>query len=88
MKLKPFFKLLGIALFAVALVVFMLSQNPKVDIVQVLFPIAFGTVLAFSGACLITSELIGKTDDLEKRIFHLEEEIRKLKQNSGINKEN
>lgn len=88
MKLKTFFKLLGLSLFAIALIVFMLSQNPKVDIIQVVFPIAFGTVLAFSGGCLITGELIGKIDDLEKRAFYLEEEVRKLKQNNGTNKEN
>ena len=87
MKLKNFFKILGLSLFAVALVVFMLSQNPNVDIVQVLFPITFGTVLAFSGACLITGELIGRIDALEKRVFWLEEEIRKLKGSSDSGKE-
>ena len=84
MKLKNFFKLLGLSLFLVALVLFMLTQNPKVDIMEVLFPVAFGTVLAFSGGCLITGELIGKIDDLEKRAFWLEEEVRKLKEKTSI----
>ncbi|MBQ6893742.1 MAG: hypothetical protein IJN48_06000 [Clostridia bacterium] len=51
---------------------------------EVLFPVAFGTVLAFSGGCLITGELIGKIDDLEKRAFWLEEEVRKLKEKTSI----
>ena len=81
MKLKVFFKILGLSLFFVALVIMLLSQNPRVDIIQVLFPIGFGTVLAFSAACLVTSEILNKTEDLEKRVYLLEEEIRKLKQN-------
>ena len=82
MKLKDFFKLLGLTLFLVALVLFMLSQNDKIAPVVVLFPVAFGSVLAFSGACLITGELIGKIEKLEERSFWLEEEVRKLKENS------
>ncbi len=85
MKLKIFLKALGLSLFLVALILFLLSQNPKVDPVPVLFIVAFGTVLAFSGACLITGELIDKNEKLEERIFWLEEEIRKLKEK--INKE-
>ena len=82
MKLKVFFKALGLSLFLVALLLMLLSQNPKVDIIQVLFPIAFGTVLAFSAACLITSEILNKNEELEKRISGLEEEVRRLKQNN------
>lgn len=81
MKLKIFFKILGLSLFLVALFLMLLIQNPKVDIVQILFPIAFGTVLAFSAACLITSEILSKNEELEKRILLLEEEVQKLKQN-------
>ena len=82
MKLKNTFKILGLSLFAVALIVFMLSQNPKVEPLAILFMIAFGTILAFSAVCLITGEIMGKIEDLEKRNFYLEEEIRKLKQNN------
>ena len=82
MKLKDFFKLLGLTLFLVALVLFMLSQNEKIEPVVVLFLVAFGTVLAFSGGCLITGELIGKIEKLEERSALLEEEVRKLKENS------
>ena len=82
MKLKDFFKILGLTLFLGALVLFMLSQNDKIEPVVVLFPVAFGSVLAFSGACLITGELIGKIEKLEERSFWLEEEVRKLKENS------
>ncbi len=88
MKLKTFFKVLGLSLFLVALVLLMLTQNPKTDITQLLFSVAFGTVLAFSGACLITGELIGKTDELEKRVFYLEDELRKLKGSTNNSKEN
>ncbi len=83
MKLKDFFKLLGLTLFLVALVLFMLSQNEKIDPVVVLFPVAFGTTLALSGGCLITGELIGKIEKLEERAFWLEEEVRKLKEKSN-----
>ena len=61
----------------------MLSQNEKVDLDQVLFPVAFGTVLALSGGCLIMGELIGKIEKLEERAFWLEEEVRKLKAKSN-----
>lgn len=82
MKLKNIFKILGLTLFLVALIIFMLSQNEKVDLDQVLFPVAFGTVLALSGGCLIMGELIGKIEKLEERAFWLEEEVRKLKEKS------
>ncbi|MBQ8837310.1 MAG: hypothetical protein IJ002_07390 [Clostridia bacterium] len=87
MKLKDFFKILGLALFLGALVLFLLAQNPKVDEAEILFPVAFGTVLAFSGACLITGELLKKIEDLEKRAFWLEEEVRKLKEKTNTDKE-
>ena len=87
MKLKNVFKILGLSLFLIALILFMLSQNPKTDEIQLLFIVAFGTVLAFSGACLITGELIGKIEDLEKRAFWLEDEVRKLKEKINIDKE-
>lgn len=87
MKLKNIFKILGLSLFLAALILFMLSQNPKIDEMQILFIVAFGTVLAFSGACLITGELIGKIEDLEKRAFWLEEEVRKLKGKISTDKE-
>ncbi len=83
MKLKNIFKILGLTLFLVALIIFMLSQNEKVDLDQVLFPVAFGTVLALSGGCLIMGELIGKIEKLEERAFWLEEEVRKLKAKSN-----
>ena len=79
MKLKDIFKLIGLLLFAVALIIFMLSQNGKLTFSSIMFPFAFGTILAFSGACLITGELIGKIDELEKKTKILEEEILKLK---------
>lgn len=82
MKLKIFFKILGLSLFLAALVLLMLTQNPKVDITSVLFTVSFGTVLAFSAACLITSEMLNKNEDLEKRLRLLEEEVQKLKQNN------
>ena len=86
MKLKTFLKALGLSLFLVALILFMLSQNPKVEPIGVLYIVAFGTVLAFSAACLITGELIGKNENLEERIYWLEEEIRKLKENQNKEK--
>lgn len=83
MKLKDFFKLLGLTLFLVALILFMLSQNEKIEPVVVLFPAIFGITLALSGACLITGELIGKIEKLEERASLLEEEVRKLKEKSN-----
>ena len=86
MKLKSFFKALGLSLFGVALVLLLLSQNPSVEPISLLFIVAFGTVLAFSGVCLVAGEFIGKIDALEDKTKVLEEEIIKLK-NSG-SKEN
>lgn len=86
MKLKNTFKILGLTLFLVALILFVLSQDNKVSFADIMFPFSFGVVLAFSGACLITGELIGKIEALEKKAKTLEEEILKLKDNSD-NKE-
>ena len=82
MKLKAFFKALGLSLFGVALVLLLLLQNPKTDITSLLFFVAFGTVLAFSGVCLVAGELLGKIDLLERKTRDLEEEISKRKNNN------
>ncbi|MBQ4150270.1 MAG: hypothetical protein IJC81_00510 [Clostridia bacterium] len=79
MKLKNFFKILGLSIFAVALIIFMLSQNPKTDIIELIVPVVFGIVLAFSGACLVASEIFGKLEDIEKKNAELEKEMIKLK---------
>ncbi len=86
MKLNTVFKLIGLSLFFVALMLFMLSQNEKIEPVVVLFPVAFGTTLALSGACLITGEIMAKIEKLEERAKRLEEELYKLKEKSN-NKE-
>ena len=82
MKLKDFFKLLGLAMFLVALVLFLLSQNQKIDPIVVLFPAIFGIVITLSGGCLILGELIGKIEKLEEHSRLLEEELRKLQEQS------
>ncbi|MBQ4599000.1 MAG: hypothetical protein IJB19_03735 [Clostridia bacterium] len=79
MKLKNTFKYLGLILFFCALVLCLLSQNAKVDQLSLAILVGFGCVLALSGACLVTSELLGKIDDLERRTFYLEEELKKMK---------
>ena len=79
MKLKSFFKALGLALFGIALVLFMLVQNPAVEPLSLLFIVAFGTVLGFSGVCLVAGEFIGKIEALESKTRELEEELIKLK---------
>ena len=79
MKLKNFFKCLGLSLFAVALIVFMLTQNPRTDIIELVGPIIFGMILAFSGVCLVAGEIFGKLEAIEKKNADLENEIIKLK---------
>ena len=86
MKLKNTFKLIGLSLFFVALMLFILSQDNKISFSAIMFPFAFGVLLALSGGCLITGELVGKIDALEKKTKLLEEELLKLKDNS-VNKE-
>ena len=85
MKLKKVFKLIGLALFLVALLLMLYFQNPKADIDYVVTLISFGCIVAFSGACLITGELIGKIETLENKVFWLEEEIKKLKNRGNDN---
>ncbi|MBQ9132929.1 MAG: hypothetical protein IJX64_00200 [Clostridia bacterium] len=79
MKLKNTFKYLGLILFFCAMVLCLLSQNGKVDQLSMCMLVGFGCVLALSGACFITGELLGKIEDLERRAFYLEEELKKMK---------
>lgn len=81
MKLRNIFMILGLSLFLVALVLFILSNNNKISFSDIMFPFSFGTVLAFSGACLITGELLAKIEALEKKTRVLEEELLNLKNN-------
>ncbi|MBR5539161.1 MAG: hypothetical protein IKU61_04605 [Clostridia bacterium] len=83
MKLKNTFKLIGVTLFLGALLLMLYFQNPKADVISVVALVSFGCVIAFSGACLVTGELIGRIETLENKVFRLEEELKKLK-----NKEN
>lgn len=85
MKLKKVFKLIGLTLFLVALLLMLYFQNPKADITSAIALISFGCIVAFSGACLITGELIGKIETLENKVFRLEEEIKKLKNRGNDN---
>ena len=82
MKLKNTFKLIGLSLFFVALMLFIMSQDNKISFADIMFPFAFGVLLTLSGGALITGELIGKIDSLEKKTKQLEEELLKLKDNS------
>ncbi len=82
MKLKSIFKILGLTLFFAALMLFMLSQNKQLDPAQILFPVAFGTILALSAACLITGEITGKLEELENRCKRLEEELSRQNENN------
>lgn len=79
MKLKSTFKLIGLALFLIALLLMLYFQNPKADIDAVTTLVSFACIVAFSGACFITGELLGKIETLENKVFWLEEEIKKLK---------
>ena len=86
MKLKQIFKIIGISLFLVALLLFLYTtKNPHADVITVCAVVAFGTVLAFSCSCLVTGELIGRIETLETKIFYLEEELRKLKNKGNEN---
>ncbi len=86
MKLRQIFKIIGLSLFLVALLLFLyVSQNPKADPLYVCTLAVFGFILAFSGACLITGEMLGKLETLETKIFYLEEEIKKLKSKGNEN---
>ena len=81
MKLKQVFKLIGLTLFFVALIVFLyVQQNTSThDQLTVAMLIGFGSILAFSAACLITGELLGRIETLETKVFWLEEELKKQK---------
>jgi len=85
MKLKKVFKLIGLTLFLAALLLMLYFQNPKADIISAVALISFGCVIAFSGACLIAGEMLGKIEALENRVFWLEEEIKKLKNRGNDN---
>ncbi len=86
MKLKQVFKILGLSLFFVALILFLyVTGNPNADHISVCILSIFGLILAFSGACLVSGELIGKIETLETKVFWLEEEIRKLKNRGNDN---
>lgn len=79
MKLKQIFKLIGLTLFFVALIVFLHVQqkNSVGEQLTVAMLVSFGSLLAFSAASLITGELIGKIETLETKVFWLEETLKK-----------
>ena len=79
MKLKKFFKLAGLLLFFCAMVLFLLVQNERVDQLALALLVGFGCVLAISAACFVSGELLGKVEDLERRVFYLEEDLKKQK---------
>ncbi len=86
MKLRQIFKTIGLSLFLVALLLFLyVTQNPKADVLSVSILAVFGLILATSGACLITGEMIARIETLENKVFFLEEEIRKLKSKGNEN---
>ena len=86
MKLRQIFKIIGLSLFLAALLLFFyVSENKNADPLYVCTVAVFGFILAFSGACLVTGELIGRIEMLENKLFLLEEEIRKLKNGRNIN---
>ncbi len=81
MKLKHVFKLIGLTLFFVALMVFLYVQqkNSVHDQLTIAMLICFGSLLAFSAASLVTGELLGRIETLETKVFWLEEELKKQK---------
>lgn len=79
MKLKLILRIAAGTLFFCALLLLLLAQNPRVDQLALAALAGFGSVLALSGTCLIIGELLGRIEQLETRVFYLEEELKKQK---------
>lgn len=86
MKLKQIFKATGVSLFLASLLfLFYATQNKNADLISVCVLVGFGSVLAFGLSCLITGELFGRIEDLETKVFYLEEELKKIKNRGNDN---
>ncbi len=79
MKLKKFFTILGLTLFLCAMLLFLLAQGRNVDQLALALLTGFGCVLGLSGGAFVVGELLGKVENLETRVFYLEEELKKQK---------
>ncbi len=77
--MKKTLKFIGLFLFFAALIVLLYMQNPRAELYSLFGVIGFALILFASASCFVGSELLGKIENLEKRIFYLEEEIRKIK---------
>ena len=85
MKLRNTLKLVGIALFLGALLLMLYFQNPACDALATVMLISFAVVIAFSGVCFITGEILAKIETLENKVKLLEEELIKLKNRGNDN---
>jgi len=84
MKLRMIFRVIGLSLFLVALMVFLyVSQNRNADGLQVALLIGFGTILAFSASSLIAGEIMAKIEMLEAKVSLLEDELKKQKKDDN-----
>ncbi len=77
--MKKTLKFIGLFLFFAALILLLYIQNPRAELYSLFSVISFALILFASASCFVGSELLKKTEDLEKRVFDLEEEIRKIK---------
>lgn len=84
MKLRMIFRVIGLSLFLVALMVFLyVSQNQNADGLQVALLISFGAILAFSASSLIVGEIMAKIEMLEAKVSLLEDELKKQKKDDN-----
>ena len=77
--MKKTLKFIGLFLFFSALAFLLYMQNPPAGLYTLLGTTCFALILFASASCLVGSELLKKIEDLEKRTFWLEEEVRKIK---------
>ena len=77
--MKKIMQWVGLALVLVGLLYIIVLQKGGADFAALTKPAVFALLLCSGAGALLFGELLGKLDSAEKRIYNLEEEIRRMK---------
>lgn len=77
--MKKIMQWVGLALVLVGLLYIIVLQKGGAEFGVLTKPAVFALLLCSGAGALLFGELLGKLDSAEKRIYNLEEEIRRIK---------
>ena len=77
--MKKIMQWVGLALVLIGLLYIIVLQKGGAEFAALTEPAVFALLLCSGAGALLFGELLGKLDSAEKRIYYLEEEIRRMK---------